>query len=87
MNSEQIAYNNTGYTTNAGLTQQQPIMSTMGSSALPHTTAHSYTVHSREERHLEKERAKESKRALKQEKMADKISAKAGSPHTFYYYS
>jgi hypothetical protein len=39
--------------------------------ALPHTTAHSYTIHSREERHLEKERTKESKRAVK-------MAAKAG---------
>lgn len=70
MNSEQINnYNTTGATT-------APMYS---SSALPHTTAHSFTVHNREEKYLEKERAKESKRALKQEKMADKLSTKAGA--------
>ena len=73
MNSDQIVYNNSGLSNNQGATTTNSL-----SSSLPHTTAHSYTVHTREERYLEKERTKESKRALKQEKMADKISAKAG---------
>jgi hypothetical protein len=74
MNSDQIAYNNS---TTTGLATQ-PMASTAAASALPHTTAHSYTVHNREAKYLEKEKAKEAKRALRQEKMADKNSVKAG---------
>ena len=64
MNSEQIVYTNTS----------APLAT---SGVLPSTTAHSYTVHHREERHLDKERAKESKRAVRQEKSADKLAVKA----------
>lgn len=74
MNSDQINYVSTTNTTN--MMPMAP-MATMDT-ALPHTTAHSYTVHSREEKYLNKERKKEAKRAMRQEKMADKLSTKAG---------
>lgn len=66
MNSDQIVYTQP----NGSAVPMQ-----MGATS---TTAHSYTVHTREERFLEKERIKETKRATKQERKADKIATKAG---------
>lgn len=66
MNTDQVVYT----TTSTSAIQPQV--------AQGNVTSHSHTIHSREVKFLEKERLKESKRALKQEKLADKKSTRAG---------